>query len=85
MKKERTADMLAIARTSFLSFRCQQLGQTRRVLWEGSPKPSIDRRWTGLTDNYIRVHTGDRRDLGNAITPAKLTELIGEEVAAQVI
>ncbi|MCH7606754.1 MAG: tRNA (N(6)-L-threonylcarbamoyladenosine(37)-C(2))-methylthiotransferase MtaB [Chloroflexi bacterium] len=85
VKKERTAEMLAVARTGFLSFRSQQLGQTRRVLWEGSPKPDGDRRWTGLTDNYIRVRTAERRELGNTITPAKLTELIGEEVAAELI
>ena len=83
--KERTAEMLAVARSGFLSFRSHQLGETRRVLWEGTPKPDGDRRWTGLTDNYIRVRTADRRELGNEITPAKLTELIGDEVAAQVI
>ena len=85
VKKERTAEMLAVARRGFLSFRSQQLGQTRRVLWERVPKPEGDRRWTGLTDNYIRVRAADRRELGNAITPAKLTELIGDEVAAHAI
>lgn len=84
-KRERTAEMLALAKEGFRAFRNQQLGQTRPVLWEPVRKRDGKPVWTGLTDNYIRVYTTDRRALGNTITAARLTELTGGQVAAQVV
>ena len=80
VKKGRTAQLLAMAKAGFESFRSQQLGQTRPVLWESSARQGGMSRWRGLTDNYIRVYANSRDDLGNTITPARLEELSGDEV-----
>ena len=87
LKKERAAQMQALAQESFARFRRHQLGQTRTVLWESSRPEQGLTQWRGLTDNYIRVHTaGERMDgenLRNAITPARLLALAGNSVLAE--
>ena len=87
LKKERAAQMQALAQESFARFRRHQLGQTRPVLWESSRPEQRLTQWRGLTDNYIRVHTAGARDDGenlrNAITPARLVDLAGNSVLAE--
>jgi len=83
-KKARTAQMLAVAKEGFRSFRMQQLGQTRPVLWESVRSGSGAPRWSGLTDNYIRVYTHSEQDLRNTITAVQLEELNGEEVSVSI-
>lgn len=87
LKKERAAQMQALAQESFGGFRRRQLGQTRPVLWESSRSEQGLTQWRGLTDNYIRVHTAGAREDGenlrNAITPARLTALAGNSVLAE--
>jgi len=57
------------------------LGQTRPVLWEapeaGAHAEVGQRRWAGLTDNYLRVTmtTAADLDLHNQITPVRLMRL----------
>ena len=84
-KKERTAQLLTMAKEGFASFRNQQLGQTLPVLWESSAKHEDGARWRGLTGNYIRVYTHSRDDLGNTITPAHLVELTDDEIRVEII
>jgi hypothetical protein len=55
------------------------------VLWEEElPPPAVARdqlavrRWTGLTDNYLRVECGSPRDLLGSETMIRLANLEGE-------
>ncbi len=84
VKKARTAQMLQVAKKGFMAFRYGQLGQTRPVLWESVRVREGIPKWSGLTDNYIRVFTNSRQDLSNTITPAQLTALAEDEVSVQV-
>ena len=84
VKKGRMARMLELASDGHQRFRQGHLGTIKSVLWE--PRRSADAGpfWNGLTANYIRVRTDSRRDLANAITDARLTELNGDWVLAVV-
>jgi threonylcarbamoyladenosine tRNA methylthiotransferase MtaB len=69
-KRERSRQMLALARTCLRNFRRKFLGRTLTVLWEKETCGV----WSGLTDNYIRVFTKSDKDLTNKIMPVKLAE-----------
>ena len=81
-KRERMGEMLTLSTDSRGLFRESQLGKVRPVLWERS---STAGNWTGLSDNYIRVRTFGRGELGNRITNAILTEVNGDWVVAELI
>ena len=85
VKKTRAAEMAEVANEGFRAFRQQQLASTRPVLWESARGPGPDLVWTGLTDNYLRVTTEDRRNLRNLVTPAQLQELSGDLVTCLVL
>ena len=82
VKKQRTAEMLSLAKEGFQRFRQRQLGQTRPVLWESVRQVAGTPARSGLTDNYIRVYTNSQEDLYNQIIPAQLLELNGDWVSA---
>ncbi|MCH8893949.1 MAG: tRNA (N(6)-L-threonylcarbamoyladenosine(37)-C(2))-methylthiotransferase MtaB [Chloroflexi bacterium] len=84
-KKERTGEMLELAAAAAEKFRLRALGQTRPVLWEPANGRGPVGVWSGLTDNYLRVRTQNRRDLGNVITGARLVSLDEDWVAAEVV
>ena len=84
MKKDRTAQMLAAAKRGFQSFRNGQLGNTLPVLWENEVHREGTRRWSGLTDNYIRVYCRSQRDLTNVISQATLLKGDGDDPHAEV-
>ncbi len=84
VKKDRAAAMSEIAEAGFKRFRLRQIGTTRPVLWEsahGGDAPV----WSGLTDNYIRVSTQDRRELGNVVTRVRLLELAADRVVSRAL
>ena len=83
VKKTRATEMAEVALEGFRAFRQQQLGSTRQVLWESAREADLV--WTGLTDNYLRVTTEDRRNLRNLVTPAHLQELTGERITCSVL
>jgi threonylcarbamoyladenosine tRNA methylthiotransferase MtaB len=70
IKLERSRRMLVLAKASIRNFRRKILGRTVRVLWE---KQNCGV-WSGLTDNYIRVHAKSDEDLTNQLLPMKLVE-----------
>ena len=70
VKKERSRQMLALARESALKFRRQISGKVMPVLWE---QKSADGVWSGLTGSYVRVHTRSDEDLTNRLRPVRLT------------
>lgn len=83
-KRRRAAEMNSLAAAAFEAYRRRILGSARPVLWE-TARPDSDgvaMRWSGLTDNYVRVHTVTRRDLANRVTDARLVELCGKSVLA---
>lgn len=88
-RKRRVRILTELDRESGAAVRASFVGQTRPVLWEheqASPTPGAVRMWTGLTDNYLRVHAiaPADRDLHNQITEVHLTGLIGDELAGEV-
>ena len=85
VKKARAGEMARVAENGFRSFRLQQLGNTRPVLWESAGKQRAGHVWSGLTDNYIRVSAEDWRDLRNMVTEAQLIELDGDRVASRTV
>ena len=83
-KRRRAAEMAAVAADGFTEYRNRLAGQTRPVLWEAA-RPMADgaaMRWSGLTDNYVRVIAETELDLANRITPAHLVILDGKAMLA---
>ena len=72
VKKQRSEQMLVLAKESAQKFNRQFLGKTMAVLWE---KQSADSIWSGHTDNYIKVYTRSNEDLTNKLLPVKLVEI----------
>jgi len=68
VKKERSKQMLALAKESSKSFLQQFLGKTREVLWERCSGGI----WSGLTGNYIKVFSRSSDDLTNKMLLVKL-------------
>ncbi|PKB77860.1 MAG: tRNA (N(6)-L-threonylcarbamoyladenosine(37)-C(2))-methylthiotransferase MtaB [SAR202 cluster bacterium Io17-Chloro-G9] len=83
MKKQRTAEMIGLAKEGFRGFRQQQLGKIRPVLWETERLVEGTPAWSGLTDSYIRVYTSSPEALYNQIIPARLLQLNGDWVSAE--
>jgi len=69
VKKERSEQMLKLARESARRFEEQFLGRTMMVLWEREVDDGV---WVGLTDNYIRVVAQSKKPLKNWLIPARL-------------
>lgn len=69
-KKGRMARMLALSIIKSNAFRKRSLGQTRPVLWEATK--TTEGVFSGLTDNYLRVHTRSHKNLTSKITLARL-------------
>jgi threonylcarbamoyladenosine tRNA methylthiotransferase MtaB len=70
VKKKRMARLLALSDELSLAYHQRFVGQTRDVLFE---ERQPDGRWSGLTDNYIRVLAASDDDLRNQIIPTRLT------------
>ena len=85
IKDERMNEMLAMSRRNFLAFREQQSGEIRPVLWQSSRKRGGETWWSGLTDNYLQVSARSDQSLRNTITLARLQEMDGDLVNAEVI
>ncbi len=81
IKKERSQQMLALARESARNFQRQFLGQVRPVLWEQQSAAGV---WSGYTDNYIKVSTRSDRNLTNLLLPVKLMRASGDRVWGEV-
>ncbi len=71
-KRGRVERMCAIARQSADAFRQHFVGRTMDVLWEAKRAE----KWSGLTDNYIRVWTTSHQNLSNRILSVCLSQVI---------
>jgi threonylcarbamoyladenosine tRNA methylthiotransferase MtaB len=69
VKKQRSRQMLILAKQGAYNFRGKFMGRTMLVLWEHE---SNDSTWEGFTDNYIRVVARSNEPLQNRLIPALL-------------
>jgi threonylcarbamoyladenosine tRNA methylthiotransferase MtaB len=83
-KAERSRAMRAIGDASACAFRRCFVGQTLPVLWESSRRGEAGPVWSGLTDNYLRVHAASSAQLGNTITATRLVALNRNSLQGQV-
>jgi threonylcarbamoyladenosine tRNA methylthiotransferase MtaB len=84
--RDRSNRVRKIVGESGHTFRTSFLGATMPVLWEKACPTEING-WdlSGLTDNYIRVHSGSRKDLQNQISLVHLLEVEGEAVRGELL
>ncbi len=68
VKKERSQQMLTLAKESARNFSQRFLGRTMTVLFEQQSNGV----WSGHTANYIKVYTKTTADLTNKLLPLKL-------------
>ncbi|MBN1139607.1 MAG: tRNA (N(6)-L-threonylcarbamoyladenosine(37)-C(2))-methylthiotransferase MtaB [Anaerolineae bacterium] len=71
----RAQAMRAVAARAALEFRQHFLGQTLPVLWESARQAAQGQVWSGLTDNYLRVHAVHDGNLANQIRAARLVRV----------
>ncbi len=71
-KRARVERMCAIAKQSADAFRRHFIGRTMDVLWEAKRAE----KWSGLTDNYIRVWTTSHEYLSNRILSVCLSQVM---------
>ncbi|RUA16956.1 MAG: hypothetical protein DSY55_03090 [Clostridia bacterium] len=81
VRRARSRTMHALAARMKAETLARYLGQTRQVLWEGPGEelPSGQLRWTGYTENYLRVETLQPagRSLENQVRATHLSGLAG--------
>jgi len=70
-KKLRSEKILALAEESASNFRNNFLGKIMNVLWE----QETEGKWSGYTDNYIKIYWRSDNNLTNELTQVKLVEL----------
>jgi len=80
VKKERTGQMLALAKESARNFQQGFLEKTMEVLWEKESGGL----WSGLTGNYIKVYIRSRENLTNRLAQVKLVKLYRDGVWGEV-
>ena len=80
VKKQRSRQMLSLARESSRCFHQQFLGNSMGVLWE----QESDGVWSGLTGNYMRVYTKNDQDFTNRLMQVKLVKLYKDGVWGEV-
>jgi threonylcarbamoyladenosine tRNA methylthiotransferase MtaB len=76
VKKQRSQQMLALARKSAQNFNQRFLGRTVEVLWEQRTGGV----WSGLTGNYIKVYARSSQELTNRLLPVKMVEIYKDGV-----
>ena len=88
VRRSRLERLLEIGRESSVAFRQRFVGRTFDVLWEqessGPFGRAQDRRWQGLTPNYIRVYTSADCDLTNSVLPTRLLRVEGDETMGEL-
>jgi len=84
VKKERVRRLIALAEAMSRDYRERFLAATVSVLWETRRDGIGGAFWEGLTDTYVRVRAPSPSDLANCLTPARITGLTDEGLAAEV-
>jgi threonylcarbamoyladenosine tRNA methylthiotransferase MtaB len=87
-RRRRVDALAAVAQRTGEAVRRSFLGDVRPVLWETLERPAngAGALWSGLTDNYLRVHTAAPAGLAleNRITPARLVSIDGTTIVAEL-
>lgn len=87
-RRRRVDELEAVARRSAEAVRRSFLDDVRPVLWETLERPANGAGpvWSGLTDNYLRVHAVAPAglDLENRITAARLAAVDGQVLWADL-
>ncbi|MCA9865038.1 MAG: tRNA (N(6)-L-threonylcarbamoyladenosine(37)-C(2))-methylthiotransferase MtaB [Anaerolineae bacterium] len=74
LKRERTTELIALGDEMSVAFHRRYEGATRPVLWEtATGAEAHGLRWSGYTDNYIRVTATGPADLMRRVTPVRLS------------
>ena len=81
VKKERSRQMLALAKESAQSFHQRFLGRTMAVLWEQKSNGV----WSGYTGNYIKVYTRSDENLTNRLMLVTIEKLWRDGVWGKTI
>lgn len=85
IKKERSRELHALSKSMRQTFLKQQVGKEYSVLWE---MLNENNRWTGYTDNFIRVELNENSlsdNLENSISKVLLTDLNNDNCLAKKI
>jgi len=84
--QERSRRLHEIGQRLMSAFHERFLDRRLRVLWENAETHGEDLRWSGLTDNYIRVltETGADTDLANRVTEVDLEACVPGAVLGSV-
>jgi len=75
LKVQRARAMRQVAAASSRAFRQQFIGERVSVLWESCQERDGRCVWSGLTDNYLRVHAPGPPGLANTFSPVHLAGL----------
>lgn len=84
-RRARAAELRQVGRRSAKAFRRQLVGLTLPVLIERGRSGGADGRWTGLTDNYVRVYLRSPRELGNTVCLVRLCEPQGRGLRGELV
>jgi threonylcarbamoyladenosine tRNA methylthiotransferase MtaB len=84
VKAERSRAMRAVATACQRATRQRFVGRTMDVLWESSRPGEVGPDWSGLTDNYLRVHVASASDLANTFTPTRLVALTAAGLQGEI-
>lgn len=86
VRKERTRQMIALGEELSLAYHRQYEGHVRPVLWETTQGADRDAlRWSGYTDNYIRVTASGPVDLFNRVTPTRLLNAEASGAVGEIV
>ncbi len=85
VKRERVGRLIELGRALSLAFHRRYEGATRPVLWETATGAERDGlRWSGYTDNYIRVSAVGPPDLMRRETPVRLSRAESEGMSGEI-
>ncbi len=85
VKRERVGRLIELGRQLSLAFHQRYEGTTRPVLWETATGAERDGlRWSGYTDNYIRVSAVGPPDLMRRETPVRLSDAEPEGMRGEI-
>jgi threonylcarbamoyladenosine tRNA methylthiotransferase MtaB len=87
VKHARSEQLHAIVNELAESYRRRFLRTARPVLWEEelAPVPYVIRRWTGLTDNYLRVEAEAPDDRLGRLDVVELANLAGTSIQGVIL
>lgn len=86
VKKERMSQMLALGEELGLAYHQQFVGQKLSVLWESvTGADARGLRWSGYTDNYMRVTGHGPQELMNRVTAVDIREATADGVVGEVV